>query len=134
MRSTITTTDLEDLPPGRITYVSSDQQVKIVLDSDHFEFWMEASPDAKPAVIDEFLDRFLHPLGLELISEDEDEPEVDERGWLRIYASPVVPVDDSDSGESNVSVVLASLGAFALSFLPVTSIMVGSPLEVLLNR
>lgn len=125
--------DLDSLPAGHMTYVSPDQLVEVVIDSNAFEFWIEASPAADPAVIEEFLARYVFSLGLELIPEHEDAPEVTERGWTRIYASPAVPVDDS--GESIVGGLIAMFVTLLLSLAPVTGLMTGgSPLEVLLNH
>lgn len=83
-----------DAPSGTYTYGDPDGLLFLYLDSHGFEFWLEASPDAPSSLINGVLDRLVHPLGFELLSEDECEPEVTSYGWTRIHLAPVSPVAD----------------------------------------
>lgn len=87
-----------ELPEGRFVYTSPCRSVRVVLDSDELEWYVEAQPFASPDLIEVVLDRIVVPMGFELIPEHESEPEITQHGWVLIRCIPIVD-GYYDSGE-----------------------------------
>ncbi|WP_432482558.1 hypothetical protein [Kineococcus esterisolvens] len=64
--------------------------LRIRLDVDRSEFWMEAHWDAQHALIVLALDMLL-AWGYELLSQEEDGGTLTEDAWVRIHLTPIIP-------------------------------------------
>jgi hypothetical protein len=78
---------------GRTIYRSTGDYVHFSLDTDEFDFHIDASPDAPPAMLAQIVS-VLETLGLELMDDDECEPELLGNGWTRLYLTPITAVED----------------------------------------
>lgn len=93
-KPTTTATTGEDPLPGRITWTCPLGMAEMVLDTEEFDFHLDASPDAPSPALASVL-AWIAQLGFEPMDEDECEPELLDNGQTRIYLVPTVPVDDA---------------------------------------
>jgi hypothetical protein len=92
--NTLSEEDCTKLPPGCLTYTSPCGGVTVVLDSEHEEWYVEASPLVDPSVIEQYLDGLVFALGYELLDDGEEEPLVLDDGRVRIYCAPAIVAPD----------------------------------------
>ena len=97
------------------------------IDVEAYSFYIEAKPDHDPADLCGLITQ-AEWWGLEVMDEDEDEPEGRYDGSTRIYLTPIVPVGVTEAQR------LARIGKVAVAFvLPMTglSLFVGSLQQML---
>jgi hypothetical protein len=80
--------------PGRMSWTCPEGEVTVVIDTERFEFYIDATIGRPPAFLTIVIDK-LRCMGLELIDEEECESEVQGDGRLRIYMVPIDPVSDT---------------------------------------
>lgn len=123
LSTTIEPQSLCRLLRGRSEFVNTFGTVRFVIDTDAFEFYVDASPEHLPQEIAQVLTS-LHGLGLEPMDDDECEPELLDDGWVRIHFVPVEPVDDSplipvreETGSASPGLLVAA-AAVAAAWVP----------------
>lgn len=96
LRSTIKP-ETEDFPlsmlPGIHTYRERFGMISYWVDTDAFDFHVDARPECPQADIEAVL-YVLRKFGLEPLEEDECQPELLANGQTRIYLVPIHPVAD----------------------------------------
>ncbi|MGW1040055.1 hypothetical protein [Streptomyces sp. NPDC002547] len=83
------------VPPG--CYTSLDNKICVHLDDDRFDYHIDAKPGYRPSVMRAIL-RHTSRRGLELIPDDEEEPEILEDGTIRIYLTTASTDAFADDG------------------------------------
>lgn len=83
--------------PGRLTYTSPDGFVRVVMDTEAFDFHVDAHPAASVGAIKTCLAK-LDAMGLEPLDEEESPAEALADGFTRIYFVPSEPVSAMDIG------------------------------------
>lgn len=74
------------------SFTTRDGCIHFHFDFENFDFHLDASPGYKPEVMTHVLG-WLRGWGLELLDEDECEPEFLDFGIVRVYMTPIVPVE-----------------------------------------
>ncbi len=69
-------------------YVSSDGKIVVHYDEEEYDFHIDAAEDYDPAAMRRVLVGIRH-FGLELLDEEEMDPEILEDGTIRLYLAPI---------------------------------------------
>ncbi|QMP84542.1 hypothetical protein HUN43_00030 [Streptomyces phage Endor1] len=78
------------------SFTTRDGCIHFSSDMEGFDFHIDASPGYEPEVMTHVLS-WLQGWGLELMDEDECEPELLEHGITRIYLTPIVPPEVAEA-------------------------------------
>ncbi|QOV06155.1 hypothetical protein KGG72_gp25 [Streptomyces phage Salutena] len=113
------------------TYTTSDGLITIVVNDPDEEFYIDARQGHSPKVMRSVLAMARHH-GLELMDEDECEPELLEDGTVRLYlvqgATPAAPVQPVKVG-GRTKVVKRSLAGLALAACVTGGVLMPSPMR-----
>jgi hypothetical protein len=83
-----------DEPGGwKGTYATADGLIKMHYDSEAYDFYIDAQEGYRASDMKALLEGARAHFGLELMDEDEMEPEILEDGAIRIYLAPVPAAD-----------------------------------------
>jgi hypothetical protein len=110
-------------------YKSPDALITLVVDEEEYDFHIDARPGYKASVMREVL-KAAESRGLELLDEDECEPEILEDGTVRIYLAPITeyavvpPVAPTRPARSTVKRVAST---FALAACVASALLLPSP-------
>ncbi|QBI99442.1 hypothetical protein SEA_CAELUM_31 [Streptomyces phage Caelum] len=110
-------------------YQSPDALITLVVDEAEYDFHIDARPGYKASVMREVL-KAAESRGLELLDEDECEPEILEDGTVRIYLAPVTEyavVQTVAPIRPARSMVRRAAGTFALAACVASALLLPSP-------
>lgn len=83
-----------DEPGGwKGTYATADGLIELHYDSEAYDFYVDAKEGYRPRDMKVLLEGARAHFGLELLDEDEMDPEILEDGTIRLYLAPVPAAD-----------------------------------------
>jgi hypothetical protein len=110
-------------------YKSPDALITLVVDEEEYDFHIDARPGYKASAMTEVL-KTAESRGLELLDEDECEPEILEDGTVRIYLAPVTEYAVAQTAvpvRPVRSMVRRTAGTFALAACVASALLLPSP-------
>jgi hypothetical protein len=112
-------------------YKSPDALITLVVDEEEYDFHIDARPGYKASAMREVL-KAAESRGLELLDEDECEPEILEDGTVRLYLAPVseyAVVQPVAPVRPARSMVKRAASAFALAACVASALLLPSPVH-----
>lgn len=115
-----------DLPSGRYTYNNPGNTIRVVLDAERFEFYIEILLDTDPSLIENVLNRLIFPMGFELLEEGEADEPADDEDYVRIGLVPIFPINNLAEQHAEAGFVKAGvLASVAAALVAVPAINYG---------